>query len=155
MTQDKKLSDQVSRSAVAAGSRLPDKKVSLRFKHSEWVVIAADIHAAKVTTNEYFRVLALDAPVPRRARRRAGGESAKVYARFLGEINKIGSNINQLTRQTNTAVKLGDAGMMPTEDAFLEALLMFGELADELRKELKENAHSAPPHKRVEVADDY
>ena len=149
MTTELTLSAQVSRNAInVATARLPDKTVTLRFKHSEWIIIAGDIAKADLSINAYFRLLALEAPVPRQTRRRGGGAQAKIYAKFLGEINKIGSNINQLTRQANTAVKLGDAALMPHDDAFLEALFVVGEMADELRRTLKE--HAAGVHHRVE-----
>jgi len=148
MSTEQNLFESSSSSAAVDTKRLPDKKVSLRFKHSEWIIIAGDIATAAVSINAYFRQLALEAPVPRKAhsrvRGREAGENAKIYAKFLGEINKIGSNINQLTRQANTAVKLEDAGLMPHDDAFLEALITFGEMADELRRVLKQHAAASP-----------
>lgn len=118
-------------------SSTKDQRVSLRFKASEWAIIANDIKAANVSVNAYFRQLALEAPVPRKVRKQAGAESAKIYAKFLGQLGKIGSNINQLARQANVAVKLGDMTLMPSYESVIVALEEYAALTKTLRLELK------------------
>ncbi|NEZ65158.1 plasmid mobilization relaxosome protein MobC [Leptolyngbyaceae cyanobacterium CCMR0082] len=97
----------------------PDVIVTLRFKAEEIAIINEDVAASGLSRNAYFRQLALEAPVPRKARQRASGEHARVYSQWLGQLGKIGSNLNQLVRQLNVAKKVGDPGMAPSNQELL------------------------------------
>ena len=97
-----------------------DRRITLRFKSSEWAIIESDIAATGLNRNAYFRELALDAPVPRKTRQRAGGEGVKITAKFIGQLGKVGSNLNQLAKQANIACKSGEWATMPSVNTISE-----------------------------------
>ena len=114
-----------------------DRRITLRFKRSEWAIIESDIAATGLNQNAYFRELALDAPVPRRARQRSGGVDAKTAAKFVGQLGKLGSNLNQLAKQANIACKTGEWATMPSAKAISENVAAANELLLSIREELK------------------
>ena len=117
-----------------------DVIVSLRFKAEEIAIINEDVAASGLSRNAYFRQLALESPVPRKARQRASGEHARVYSQFLGQLGKIGSNLNQLVRQLNVARKVGDPTIAPSNQELLhvvhEVLDVLQASAQELRESM-------------------
>ena len=141
--------EQIHEAAEGTNSQRPsatDKRISLRFKASEWAIIAGDIQVADVSINAYFRQLALESPVPRKARKRPGAESAKIYAQFLGQLGKIGSNLNQLARQANVAMRLRDPTLMPSYEAIIAVLEEYAALTKALRQELKKQSKGKGDH---------
>ena len=60
-----------------------DRRITLRFKSSEWAIIQSDIAATGLSTNAYFRELALDAPVPRKFRQRSEDANSKNTAKII------------------------------------------------------------------------
>ena len=113
-----------------------DHRITLRFKASEWAIIEADIEATGLTANAYFRQLALENPVPRKARQRVGDGSMKVVGRFVGQLGKLGSNMNQLAKQSNKAAKQGEWAAMPTAKLIEEKIAAAVHLLESVRTEL-------------------
>lgn len=112
----------MSLSTVHPETTLSDRRITLRFKSEEWRIIEADIKASGCSVSEYFRQLALEAPAPRKARRKYQGEQAVIYAKWLGALGKIGSNLNQIARHLNTAAKTGDPTQRPSNKEVLDAM---------------------------------
>jgi hypothetical protein len=107
--------------------RVRSKHLTIRFSPEERA--ALDGHAARagITAGSYARKVLLDAPPPRGARRPP--IERRELVRLLGELGKVGSNINQLARQANAGhtvvrhdllIALGDLQAM--RDALLTAL---------------------------------
>lgn len=114
-----------------------DRRITLRFKLSEWAIIESDIAATGLTLNAYFRELALDAPVPRKSRQRDGGEKAKTAAKFIGQLGKLGSNLNQLAKQANIACKSGEWATMPSVNTITEDVAATHRLLLSIKADLK------------------
>ena len=108
----------------------------MRFKPEEWAIIEADIEATGLSTNAYFRQLALESPVPRKARQRVGDRSVKVVGRFVGQLGKLGSNMNQLAKQSNMAAKQGEWAAMPAAKMIEEKIAAAVHLLEAVRTEL-------------------
>lgn len=130
-----------------------DRRITLRFKAAEWGVVQGDIEASGLNVNEYFRQVALESPVPRKVRRSSLrdrlGDYAAVYSRWLGELGKIGSNLNQLIKQLNVAIKLGELHNRPSNQELLavveELEVLLQTAAEELRQSLvSSNAPTEP-----------
>ncbi|MEM9805745.1 MAG: plasmid mobilization relaxosome protein MobC [Cyanobacteria bacterium P01_D01_bin.56] len=100
----------------------PDVIITLRLKAQEMAVINEDVAASGLSRNAYFRQLALESPVPRKARKKPLGENAHVYSQWLGQLGKIGSNLNQLIKQLNVARKVGDPAIAPSNQELLSAV---------------------------------
>ena len=116
---------------------------SLRFKADEWAIISEDIKASGLPSkNAYFRQLALDSPMPRKRHLVPSADDgvSQIYGAFLGQLGKVGSNLNQLTRQVNIAVKTGDQRLMPKDVEFSTVLADLTEVIKDLREELKKHA---------------
>lgn len=116
---------------------------SLRFKADEWVIISEDIKASGLPSkNAYFRQLALESPVPRKRHLVPSIDDgiSKIYGAFLGQLGKVGSNLNQLTRQVNIAMKSGDKGLMPKDAELSSVLAELIEFVEDFRAELKKHA---------------
>ena len=118
----------------------PDVFVTLRLKAEEMAIINDDVQRSGLSRNAYFRQLALEAPVPRKARSRVSGEHARVYGQYLGQLGKVGSNLNQLVKQLNIARKVGDPAMAPSNQELLkvvhEVLNVLQASAQELRESI-------------------
>ncbi len=113
-----------------------DRRITLRFKSSEWSIIESDIEATGLSTNAYFRELALDAPVPRKTRQRTGGESTKITAKFIGQLGKVGSNLNQLAKQANIACRSGEWATMPAVNTVSENVVATHQLLLSIKADL-------------------
>lgn len=74
--------------------------VHVRCNVTERATIAAAAAEKGLTAGAYLRGLALGAPGPRA--RRAPRIDQAMIARVLGEVGKLGSNVNQLARAANT-----------------------------------------------------
>ena len=81
--------------------------VAVRCTDAEYDQLTAAAERAGVPVGTYLRAVALGSPVPRKARRptveRVG------LARVLGELGRVGSNLNQLARVANTTGELRQA----------------------------------------------
>lgn len=116
-----------------------DVIISLRFKASEWAIIHEDVKRSGLSRNAYFRQLALESPVPRQARKKPLGEHARVYSQWLGQLGKIGSNLNQLIRQLNVARKVGDPSMAPSNQELLKTVHEVMDVLQASAQELRES----------------
>lgn len=80
--------------------RQRNKTLQIRLTDFEFEAIAEKAESVLLTAPSYARHVLLDTPAPR-ARRRPSIE-AETLARVLAQLGKIGSNLNQLAKQTNT-----------------------------------------------------
>ena len=83
------------------GSENRKRQQVLRFRvtEEEKTQIEQDAARAGVPTGYYARYVLLDAPIPRQAKRPP--VETELLKKTLAELNKIGSNINQLARSHN------------------------------------------------------
>lgn len=84
-----------------SGSNNRKRQEILRFRVTaeEKEQIEQDAGRAGVSTGYYARHVLLDAPIPRQAKRPS--IETDLLKKTLAELNKIGSNINQLARSHN------------------------------------------------------
>ena len=108
-------------------TRQRGKLLQIRVTADELAEIEAQAAAAELTTASYARSILLSAPAPR-ARRRPAVEAQEV-ARLLGELGKVGSNLNQIAYHLNTGETVGAnsiaeamADVQAMRDACLAAL---------------------------------
>ena len=90
--------DTASRSGTETRQR--GKLLQIRVTAAELAEIEAQAEAAELTSASYARSVLLSAPAPR-ARRRPAVQTQEV-ARLLGELGKVGSNLNQIAHAVNT-----------------------------------------------------
>jgi Bacterial mobilisation protein (MobC) len=86
---------------------LPDARkdfVAVRCNASEYASLTAAAAQAGLSVGAYLRTLALGTAGPR-AVRRPPVQRAEL-ARLLGELGKLGSNVNQIARQVNATGNL-------------------------------------------------
>jgi hypothetical protein len=76
--------------------------LTIRFTPDERAAIDAAAERAGLTSGSYARQTLLGAPQPRQVRRPP--VERKELARLLGELGKIGGNLNQLAKATNQGV---------------------------------------------------
>ena len=121
-----------------------DVIISLRFKAEEMAIIHEDVKRSGLSRNAYFRQLVLESPVPRKARQRshALGEHARVYSQWLGQLGRVGNNLNQLVRQLNIARKLGDPTMAPSNQELLKAVHEVLDVLQASAQELRESINA-------------
>ena len=99
-----------------------DSFIAVRCTTKERAKIDENAAQAGLSVGAYVRSLALGSPGPR-ARRRPPIER-KELARFLGELGKIGSNVNQLAHAYN------GRGRMPGLDDLTAIRMAVGQLRD-------------------------
>lgn len=80
-------------------NRKRQEVVRFRVTAEEKAQIEQDATRAGVATGAYARNVLLDAPIPLQAKRPA--VETELLQKTLAELNKIGSNINQLARAHN------------------------------------------------------
>lgn len=114
----------------------PYRRVTLRFKWEEWAQIEQDIDTAGVSMNEYFRQLAVDAPVPRKKHRVPANDDAKVVRQFVGQMGKIGSNLNQLAYLANAGHLRSDETMKPSHAAIAASCKALEDMMAEVTRTL-------------------
>ena len=102
MTEDK-----ASRSGTETRKRA--KVLQVRLSPDELAEIEAQANRAELTPASYARSILLSAPAPR-ARRRPAVETQEV-ARLLGELGKVGSNLNQIAHRLNAGDAIGSASI--------------------------------------------
>lgn len=101
--------------------------ITIRLTPEERASIDAAAERAGKMTGSYVRERLLDGPLPRQVRRPP--VEKRELARMLGELGKIGSNLNQLAKSANQGliVYTGEidaalAGLGEVRAALLEAL---------------------------------
>lgn len=96
-----------------------DKRLTIRLKPEEWAIIDEDAQTVGLSRNAYLRQLALEAPLPRKRRVRVNEQHAQIYSKWLGELGKIGSNLNQISRNLHIANQKGDSSDTPDNQQVL------------------------------------
>lgn len=84
-------------------TRQRNKQVKLRCTDEEFDIIAAKADEAGFSIAAYARATMLGEAGPRARRRRPADQAALLQ--ILGQIGKIGGNVNQIARQLNTRDK--------------------------------------------------
>ncbi len=114
---------------MSSGSekRARTSHLTIRLTPDERTTIDDAADRAGLTTGSYARQAVMCAPVPRQVRRPP--VERKELARLLGEVGKIGSNLNQLARATNAGVLVYEceidgalAGLREVREAIMVAL---------------------------------
>jgi hypothetical protein len=112
------------------------ERVEFRLTTVELNYLVHGAQKAGLTVSDYLRMLALNSRIEHKI---APPERA-VLIRALGEINKIGSNVNQIAKAINTQLKKGQQINVPDE-VIGYALSGVGNMADAILKEL---THDSP-----------
>ena len=101
--------------------------LTIRFTPEERASIDAAAERAGLTSGSYARQTLLGAPAPRQMRRPP--VERRELARLLGELGKIGGNLNQLAKATNQGltvyqneILLALGGLKVVREAILKAL---------------------------------
>jgi mobilization protein NikA len=101
--------------------------LTIRLTPEERAAIDDAADRAGLTSGSYARQAVMGAPVPRQVRRPP--VERRELARLLGELGKIGGNLNQLARAANTGVLLYESeidvalgGLVEVRDAIMKAL---------------------------------
>ena len=107
--------------------RVRSSHLTVRLSQDERAAIEAAADKAGLTAGSYARQAMLGAPQPRQVRRPP--VERKELARLLGEIGKVGGNLNQLTKAVHTGVLIYEgeldaalAGIIEVRNAILKAL---------------------------------
>lgn len=107
--------------------RLRTSHLTVRLTPDERAAIDAAADRAGLTAGSYARQVVLGAPAPRQVRRPP--VERRELARLLGELGRVGNNLNQLARAVNSGddidgVALSEAlgGLHVARDAILVAL---------------------------------
>ena len=95
-------------------TRQRDKLLQVRVTADELAEIERQAAAAELTAASYARSVLLSAPAPR-ARRRPAVETQEV-ARLLGELGKVGSNLNQIAHRLHTGQAIGSNSLAAALD---------------------------------------
>ena len=114
---------------MSSGSekRVRDRVITIRLSEDERASIDGAAESSGLVVGSYARQVLLGAPAPRQVRRPV--VERRELARLLGELGKIGGNLNQLARAANSGVLVYegeiDAGLRDLSemrDAVLKAL---------------------------------
>lgn len=89
---------------------------------------------AGLTVSDYLRALIMDTPLPRR--RQISPETKRDVGRLLGQLGKIGGNLNQLSHQANQAALIGNWQAMPEAEQVLIACAELTVLIREVQAEI-------------------
>ena len=92
--------------------------LTVRLSMAERVFIDANAERAGLTPGSYVRQVVLGASAPRQVRRPP--VEAQMLSRVLGELGKIGSNVNQIAKFANSGVLVYGGEMDAAADAILE-----------------------------------
>jgi hypothetical protein len=82
--------------------RIRDRSITVRLSDDERAAVDAAADRAGLTPGSYARQAMLGAPAPRQVRRPP--VERRELARLLGELGKIGGNLNQLAKAANTGI---------------------------------------------------
>jgi hypothetical protein len=80
-------------------TRQREKRITVRFLDTEYEVLTAKADAAGLTPGAYVRTCALGSTGPRA--RRSPTIDRELAARAIAELNKAGSNLNQIAHTLN------------------------------------------------------
>jgi hypothetical protein len=114
---------------MASGSekRVRNRILVVRLSAEERAAVGEAAERAGLVVGSYTRQVLLGAPTPRQVRRPP--VERKELARLLGELGKIGGNLNQLARSANTGALVYEAdidaalsGLAEMREAVLKAL---------------------------------
>lgn len=114
---------------MSSGSekRIRDCVLPIRLSAEERAVIDAAAEKAGLVVSSYARQALLGAPAPRQVRRPV--VERRELARLLGELGKIGNNLNQLAKDANSGVLVFEGeidaaklALVEMRDAVLRAL---------------------------------
>ena len=114
---------------MSSGSekRIRTDKLTIRLTPEERAVIDAASERSGLTPGSYARQVLLGAPAPRQVRRPP--VERRELARLLGELGKIGGNLNQLAKASNQGLTVYQneilyalGGLRVVRDALLKAL---------------------------------
>jgi hypothetical protein len=107
--------------------RVRTRIVPIRLSDEEHAAIDAAAQRAGLVFSTYARQVLLGAPAPRQVRRPP--VERRELARLLGELGKIGGNLNQLAKATNQGlivyqneILFALGGLRVVRDALLKAL---------------------------------
>jgi hypothetical protein len=107
--------------------RVRGKHLTIRLTAEERAAIDDAADRAGLTSGSYARQAVMGAPVPRQVRRPP--VERRELARLLGELGKIGGNLNQLARAANAGVIVYEGeidtalgGLREVRDAIMQAL---------------------------------
>lgn len=114
-------------SASQTRQRLQSVKVALT--EAERATVAAGAEAAGLSLSGYARQTLLGQPTPR-TRRAAPSPDVQAMARLLGQLGRVGGNLNQLARQANQGQPL-------PADALADALAEVRAAAEQVRQALR------------------
>lgn len=110
------------------------KYIGLLAEEEVFIRAQSDAQRAGVTVSDHLRGLIMGAPLPRK--RRVSSVEKKNVAKFIGAINKVGGNLNQIAKVLNIANKLGDWGQLPKYDVLLDRIEETNRLIREIHREL-------------------
>lgn len=107
--------------------RVRDRHITVRLSADERAAVDAAAERAGLTPGSYARQVLLGAPAPRQVRRPP--VERRELARLLGELGKIGGNLNQLAKSVHSGVLVygGDfdavnSSLLEVRSAILSAL---------------------------------
>jgi hypothetical protein len=90
--------------------RARDRHLTIRLSAEERAAIDAAAERSGLTMGSYARQALLGAPAPRQVRRPP--IERKELARLLGELGKIGGNLNQLAREANQGLVVNQVELL-------------------------------------------
>jgi mobilization protein NikA len=114
---------------VTSGSekRARTTHLTIRLSPEERAAIEAAAERASLTAGSYARQVLLGAPPPRQVRRPV--VEKQLLAKLLGELGKIGGNLNQLAKTANQGLLVYEneilavlGGLRPVRNAIMTAL---------------------------------
>ncbi|MGB3723534.1 MAG: plasmid mobilization relaxosome protein MobC [Pacificimonas sp.] len=121
------MADETTAKASGSETRKRNKLLQIRVSETELAEIETLADRAELTPASYARSILLSAPAPR-ARRRPSVNTQEV-ARLLGELGKVGSNLNQIAHAMNAGSPIGSNSIAEAiedvqamRDACLQAL---------------------------------
>lgn len=114
--------------------------ITVRLTPEERAQIVDDANRAGTTPGAYIRQEMLAAPIPKQAHRLPANDRRPDMGKVLSHLGKIGSNLNQLARQANTAALTGDWLTAPERQQILDEWTTLNALLLEIRTLLKQAA---------------
>ena len=109
-------------------NRKRNKQLNLRLSPEEYKQIKDDADLMQITAGAYVRKVVLDAPVPRQSKRPS--IEIQKLAHLLGQIHKIGCNINQIAKAANSNIDY-------EKNDLSEELEMLKDVCQDIKKALK------------------
>lgn len=113
----------------ASQTRQRAQVLQVRLSPDERATVAAGAQAAGLSLSGYARQTLLGQPKPR-TRQAAPSPDVQALARLLGQLGRVGGNLNQLARQANQGQPL-------PADALADALAEVRAAAEQVRQALR------------------